>query len=372
MNEEQSFINLLNLERVDLIHFFEELGEKSFRAGQLLKWIYQQEVTDFETMTNFSKKLRQQLKALTYIGLPDIQAHQCSKDGTRKWLLKVDNENSIETVLIPEMNRHTLCVSSQVGCALNCSFCATAQQGFNRNLTTSEIIAQVYLVERLLKSEHYQSVESNNRIISNVVIMGMGEPLTNIDNVIKAIKIMMDDFAYGLSWRRIIVSTAGIVPAIARLKAECPVNLSVSLHATTDDLRNTLVPINKKYPINQLLDACRQYAGNDSQRKVTFEYVMLKGVNDSLAQAQDLVKLLRNIPCKINLIPFNPFPQTSYQCSSMETIDRFRDILLQANLVTVTRKTRGSDIDAACGQLSGKVKNRTQRKNSFFDQSIIV
>jgi 23S rRNA (adenine2503-C2)-methyltransferase len=372
MNSEHTLINLLDLERADLIHFFEELGEKPFRAGQLLKWIYQQEMTDFEGMTNFSKKLRQQLKELIYIKLPEIQAHHCSKDGTRKWLLKLDSENSIETVLIPEMNRHTLCVSSQVGCALDCSFCATAQQGFNRNLTTSEIIAQVYLVERLLKSEQYQSIESNNRIISNVVIMGMGEPLTNVDNVIKAIKIMRDDFAYGLSWRRIIISTAGIVPAIARLKAECPVNLSVSLHATTDALRNTLVPINKKYPINQLLDACKNYVGDDLQRKVTFEYVMLKGINDSLAQAHELVKLLRNIPCKINLIPFNPFPQTHYQCSSIETINRFRDILLHANLVTVTRKTRGGDIDAACGQLAGKVKSRTQRKISFFNQSVIT
>jgi len=365
-------INLFDLDRTDLIAFFEQLGEKSFRAGQLLKWIYQHDVTDFDAMTNFSKKLRQQLKEITCLSLPEIQAHQYSKDGTRKWLLKLDNENSIETVLIPEANRHTLCVSSQVGCALNCSFCATARQGFNRNLSTHEIIAQVYLIEKILKSEQYQTVESNNRIISNVVIMGMGEPLANTDNVIKAIKIMMDDFAYGLSWRRIIVSTAGIVPAINHLKAECHVNLSISLHATTDILRDKLVPINKKYPINQLLKACKNYVNNDNQRKVTFEYVMLKNVNDSLAQARALVKLLREIPCKINLIPFNPFPQSQYQCSSIETIDRFRDILLQAGLVTVTRKTRGSDIDAACGQLAGKVNDRTKREIYFLNQSTTV
>jgi len=361
-------VNVFDLDRLDLIAFFEHLGEKSFRAGQLLKWIYQHGVSDFDAMTNFSKKLRQQLKEMTCLSLPEIQAHQYSNDGTRKWLLKLDNENSIETVLIPEANRHTLCVSSQVGCALNCSFCATARQGFNRNLNTSEIIAQVYLIEQLLKNERYQSLESNNRVISNIVIMGMGEPLANTDNVIKAIKIMMDDFAYGLSWRRIIVSTAGIVPAIARLKAECHVNLSISLHATTDALRDKLVPINKKYPINQLLKACQQYAENDNQRKVTFEYVLLKNVNDSPAQARDLIQLLRKIPCKINLIPFNPFPNAQYQCSSIETIDRFRDILMQAGLVTVTRKTRGSDIDAACGQLAGKVSDRTKREFYFLNQ----
>jgi len=366
-------VNLFDLDRTDLIAFFEQLGEKSFRAGQLLKWVYQQGVTDFDMMTNFSKKLRQQLKSMISLSLPDIEAYQYSKDGTRKWLLKLDNENSIETVLIPEVNRHTLCVSSQVGCALNCQFCATARQGFNRNLNTREIIAQVYLIEQLLKSEYYQSVESNNRIISNIVIMGMGEPLANINNVIKAIKIMMDDFAYGLSWRRIIVSTAGIVPAIARLKAECPVNLSISLHATTDILRDKLVPINKKYPINQLLKACKNYVNHDNQRKVTFEYVMLKNVNDSATQARALVKLLREIPCKINLIPFNSFPQSQYQCSSIETIDRFRDILMQAGLVTVTRKTRGGDIDAACGQLAGKVNDRTKRtENLFLNQSTVM
>jgi len=369
MNHSNS-INVFDLERADLIALFQQWGEKSFRAGQLMQWIYQHHVTDFDKMTNFSKKLRQQLKEAISLDLPTVQTQQFSQDGTRKWLLNLDNKNSIETVLIPEANRHTLCVSSQVGCALNCSFCATARQGFNRNLSPREMIAQLYLIEQILKSEHYQSVESNNRIITNIVIMGMGEPLANINNVIKAIKIMMDDFAYGLSWRRVIVSTAGIVPAIARLKAECPVNLSISLHATQDVLRDKLVPINKKYPINQLLKACQNYVDHDNQRKITFEYVMLKGINDSLTQARALVKLLKGIPCKINLIPFNTFPQSDYQCSSMETIDRFRDILLQSGLVTVTRKTRGRDIDAACGQLAGKVSDRTGRQIFFLNQSI--
>ncbi|EIJ44271.1 23S rRNA m2A2503 methyltransferase [Beggiatoa alba B18LD] len=359
----ENVVNLLNFDRQDMTTFFtEQLGEKPFRATQLLQWIHQQGVTNFDEMTNFSKALRQRLQTVACITLPKVVTTQKSADGTRKWLLQLADGNCIETVFIPEDDRGTLCVSSQVGCALDCRFCATAQQGFNRNLTLGEIIAQLWLAEHELRAEGYQLDESYARVISNVVMMGMGEPLANFNHVVKAMKLMMDDFAYGLSWRRITLSTAGIVPALLRLKEECPVNLAVSLHATNDELRNQLVPINQKYPIAELLAACRAYVEEDNRRRVTFEYVMLKGINDTPAHARALVKLLSHVPSKVNLIPFNPFPQTGFERSDPARIETFRDILIQAGMITLTRKTRGDDIDAACGQLAGKVQDRSRRQ----------
>jgi 23S rRNA (adenine2503-C2)-methyltransferase len=353
-------INLLDLDRSDLEAFFSELGEKPFRAEQVMKWIHQQGVVNFEAMTNLSKALRQRLREVAQVSLPQVRLRQTSRDGTQKWLLQLDDANCIETVFIPELDRGTLCVSSQVGCILDCRFCATAQQGFNRNLSVAEIIAQVWLAEHSLRAEGYVSQE-HGRAITNVVMMGMGEPLANFDNVIKAIRLMMDDLSYGLSWRRITLSTAGIVPALARLQAQCPVNLAISLHAPTDSLREQLVPLNQKYPLAKLIAACRDYVKADPRHKITFEYVMLKDINDQPNQAKALIKLLNPLPAKINLIPFNPFPNTNYQCSLPNRIEAFRDILIQAQFVTVTRKTRGDDIDAACGQLAGKVLDRRRR-----------
>ncbi|MDM8561001.1 23S rRNA (adenine(2503)-C(2))-methyltransferase RlmN [Candidatus Parabeggiatoa sp. HSG14] len=357
-------INLLNLNRQDMMDFFVNIGEKPFRATQVMKWIHHLGIVDFDVMTNLSKTLRQQLKEIACIALPQIVTIQTSQDGTRKWLLQIDNNNCIEMVFIPEDDRGTLCVSSQVGCALDCRFCATAQQGFNRNLSVAEIIGQLWLAEHTLRAENY-CVENQSRAISNVVMMGMGEPLANFNNVVKAMQLMMDDFSYGLSWRRVTLSTVGIVPALIRLKDECPVNLAVSLHAPNDTLRNQLVPINKKYPLAKLLAACREYVKIEPHRRITFEYIMLKGINDSSTYARTLVKLLQGIPAKINLIPFNPFLSTRYQCATPDAIDHFRDILLQAGLMTVTRKTRGSDIDAACGQLAGKVIDKSRRQLKF-------
>ncbi len=347
-------INLLNLDREGLITFFEELGEKSFRATQIMKWVYQQNVLEFADMTNLSKDLRSRLQTIACLKLPEIQTMQVSQDGTRKWLVKLDSENSIEMVFIPEEGRNTLCISSQAGCALDCTFCATGKQGFNRNLTTAEIIGQLWLAEQIIIADGCVP-ENFKHAISNVVIMGMGEPLINFDNVIKAINIMLDDFSYGLSRRRITLSTVGIVPALIKLKEQCPVSLAISLHAPNDELRNQLIPINKKYPLADLMKTCRDYAQGNSH--VTFEYIMLKGINDSPSHATELAKLLRGILAKINLIPFNPFPGITYECSTTETIDNFRDILIRAGLVTVTRKIRGDDINAACGQLAGKVQN---------------
>jgi 23S rRNA (adenine2503-C2)-methyltransferase len=353
-------VNLLDLDLNGLQAFFASIGEKPFRATQVMKWIHQQGIVDFDAMTNLSKALRLQLKQVACISIPKVEMMQTSQDGTRKWLLKLDNGNSIETVFIPEDDRGTLCISSQVGCALDCSFCATAQQGFNRNLTVAEIIGQLWLAEHTLRAENYQT-EKHGRVVSNVVMMGMGEPLTNFNNVIKAMSLMMNDFCYGLSRRRVTLSTAGVVPALLRLKEQSPVSLAVSLHAPNDSLRDQLVPINKKYPLNQLIAACREYVEDDPRRQITFEYIMLKDLNDSPIHARELIKLLKGIPAKINLIPFNPFPQSHYQRSTTEAIELFRDILIQAGLVTITRKTRGDDIDAACGQLAGKVINRRQQ-----------
>jgi 23S rRNA (adenine2503-C2)-methyltransferase len=350
--------NLLDLDPIALEEFLATLGEKPYRAVQLLKWLYQFGVDDFEAMTNISKALRQRLQEVAEIRAPQIASEQCSDDGTVKWLLRLDDGNCVETVFIPEDNRGTLCVSSQVGCALDCSFCSTAQQGFNRNLSVSEIVGQLWTAIRALGRIHRE-----DRVISNVVMMGMGEPLLNFDNVVSAIRLMTEDNAYGLSKRRVTISTSGVVPALDRLTDVVDVALAVSLHAPNDELRNTLVPLNRKYPIAQLLDACHRYVKGQTHRsKITFEYVMLAGINDSPKHAHELVRLLSHLPAKLNLIPFNPFPNTDYRCSDAATIDRFRAVLMKAGLVTVTRRTRGDDIDAACGQLAGKVRDRTKRK----------
>ena len=349
-------INLLDLDRAGLERFFADIGEKPFRAKQVMQWIHQRGVTDFAQMTDLSKALRTRLAECATVDLPEVSVDQRSKDGTRKWLLHMDGvENAVECVLIPEDKRMTLCISSQVGCSLNCSFCSTAKQGFNRNLSTAEIIGQLYLAHHALLADGREGG------ITNVVMMGMGEPLLNYDAVMRALNIMCDDFAYGLSKRRVTISTAGVVPAIRRLHEDTDVSLAVSLHAPDDELRSQLVPLNRKYPIAELLDACRQYVSEHNRRRITFEYVMLKGVNDSLDHARRLVKLLRGIPSKLNLIPFNPYPHALYECSDQVTIDRFRDFVVGKGIVTVTRKTRGDDIDAACGQLVGKVKDRSRR-----------
>lgn len=351
-------VNLLNFDRQGLEKYFTEIGEKPFRAVQLLKWIYQFGVDDFNEMSNLSKSLREKLNQEAEIKLPEIVTEQHSDDGTIKWLLRLDSGNSIETVFIPENDRGTLCISSQVGCALECSFCSTAQQGFNRNLSTAEIISQVVIANRSLKC-----IPRNERVISNVVLMGMGEPLLNFDNVVAAMNIMLEDNAYGLSKRRVTLSTSGVVPALDRLKEVSDVSLAVSLHATNDELRNELVPINRKYPIKELLAACKRYISGETKRKVTIEYVLLDGVNDKPQHARELVKLLKDLPCKVNLIPFNPFPNSAYGTSSKEAIERFRNIVVKGGLITTTRKTRGEDIDAACGQLAGKVLDKTKRSS---------
>jgi 23S rRNA (adenine2503-C2)-methyltransferase len=349
-------INLMDLDRPAMTAFFAGIGEKPFRGLQVLQWIHQYGVQDFAAMTNISKKLCARLVDTAEIRTPEVVMDQQAQDGTRKWLLRLADGNCIETVFIPEEDRGTLCVSSQVGCALDCSFCSTGYQGFNRNLDAAEIIAQLWVANRALGKD-----PKGDRIITNVVMMGMGEPLLNFDNVVRAMGLMLDDVAYGLSKRRVTLSTAGVVPALDRLRAACPVSLAVSLHAADDALRDQLVPLNKKYPIADLLEACKRYVADEPRRRVTFEYVMLAGVNDSPAQAQVLAALLKDIPSKVNLIPFNPFPQTKYTRSSEAVIDRFRQVLMEAGLVTMTRKTRGEDIDAACGQLAGRVRDRTKR-----------
>ncbi len=354
-------VNLLDFDLAGLKAFFTMHEEKAFRAVQLLKWIYQRGVLDFDQMTDMSKKLRQFLKENTEIRLPGIVVDQASDDGTHKWLLQLHDGNCIETVFIPENGRGTLCVSSQVGCILNCSFCSTARQGFNRNLTVGEIIGQVWVAANALG----QFVAGAERKITNVVMMGMGEPLLNYDNVVKAMRLMLDDNAFGLSKRRVTVSTAGVVPGMNKLSEDIGVSLAVSLHAVNDTLRNELVPLNKKYPISELMQACQRYVEHGLHRRITFEYVMLAGVNDTDQDAQALVSLLKGIPSKVNLIPFNPFPNSPYQTSSQARIQRFLNILHTAGLVTITRKTRGDDVDAACGQLAGKVKDKTLRSQKF-------
>jgi len=345
-------INLLDYDRKGLAAFFVALGEKPFRATQVLKWLYQEGVEDFDLMTNLSKSLRTYLNENCYLATPEIVIEQIASDGTRKWALQTSCGNRIETVFIPEEGRGTLCVSSQIGCALACTFCSTAQQGFNRNLTTAEIIGQVIVAQKRL---------GTSKKITNVVMMGMGEPLLNFDNVVAAMNLMMDDFTFGLSKRRVTISTSGVVPAMYRLSQACDVSLAVSLHAVTDELRDELVPINKKYPLKELMEACRDNAKIAPRRTVTFEYVMLAGVNDSMQDAKGLIKLLKTVPSKLNLIPFNPFPNNDYRCSSSETIHRFKTLLNDAGIITTVRKTRGEDIDAACGQLVGQVDDKSRR-----------
>jgi 23S rRNA (adenine2503-C2)-methyltransferase len=349
-------INLFDLDRAGMEAFFLSHGEKAFRASQLLQWIHQRSTLDFEAMSNLSKPLRAWLVAHAEVRLPAIAREQASHDGTVKWLLGLEDGNAIETVFIPEADRGTLCISSQVGCALNCSFCSTARQGYNRNLSSGEIIAQVFVARCALLARGL-----GERPITNVVFMGMGEPMLNFDAVVPAIRLLLDDHAYGLSKRRVTVSTAGVIPALDRLREECPVSLAVSLHAPNDALRNELVPLNRKYPLAELLAACRRYVDRQPRRRVTFEYVMLAGINDGPAEARALVRLLSDVPSKVNLIPFNPFPGVHYRTSDPAVIDRFRDVLMRAGIMTVTRKTRGDDIAAACGQLAGQVNDRTRR-----------
>jgi 23S rRNA (adenine2503-C2)-methyltransferase len=349
--------NLLGLPQGDLEQFFAVLGEKPFRARQVMQWIHQRGVTDVADMTDLSKALRQRLEDEAEIVLPDVRSKHESADGTVKWLIAKGNGQAVETVFIPEPGRGTLCISSQVGCALDCQFCATGAQGFNRNLTTAEIVAQVWYANQQLPRR-----SNGEWAVTNVVFMGMGEPLANYRKVVAAIEILLSDYAYGLSRRRVTVSTSGIVPHIDKLGDECNVSLAVSLHAPDDELRNELVPINKLHPIETLLDACWTYAAKRSNRYITFEYVMLNGVNDSFVQADQLAKLLGGKPAKVNLIPFNPFDGTRFARSAADTILAFQNRLRKHGLVVTTRRTRGDDIDAACGQLAGRVSDRVQKK----------
>ena len=348
--------NLLGMSLPEMTTFFADLGEKPFRARQVFRWLHQGGVDSFDAMTDLAKSLREKLPEVATIIAPKLMTEQASKDGTRKWLLDVGTGNGIEVVFIPEDGRGTLCVSSQVGCALDCTFCATGKQGFNRNLTSSEVIGQLWWANKAMGRD-----PKGERIVSNVVMMGMGEPLANFDNVTTAMDIMLDDHGYGLSRRRVTLSTSGIVPNLMRLKERCPVALAVSLHAPNDKLRDVLVPINQKYPLAELLAAIRDYLEAAPRDFVTFEYVMLNNVNDSVQQAHELVALVGDLPCKFNLIPWNAFPEAPYQRSSNNAIHRFREVLQAAGFVVTIRKTRGDDIDAACGQLAGQVVDKSNR-----------
>ena len=351
-------INLMDLTRQQMREFLKELGEKPFRADQLVKWIYHFGEDNFDNMTNINKKLREKLKAVAEIKAPEVAVEQRSTDGTIKWAMQV-GEQQVETVYIPEADRATLCVSSQVGCALACTFCSTAQQGFNRNLTVSEIIGQVWRASKIIGNFGVTGI----RPITNVVMMGMGEPLLNVANVVPAMEIMLDDFAYGLSKRRVTLSTSGVVPALDNLSKMIDVALAISLHAPNDELRDEIVPINKKYNIKMLIDSVNRYlsVSNANHGKVTIEYVMLDHVNDGVEHAHQLAEVLKNTPCKINLIPWNPFPEAPYAKSSNTRIDRFQKTLMEYGFTVIIRKTRGDDIDAACGQLAGDVIDRTKR-----------
>ncbi len=361
-------VNLLGLDLPAMEAFVADQQEKPFRAKQLIKWIHQQDLSNFDDMLNLSKVFRARLQEIAHIEAPEIILDRESKDGTRKWLLKLKPQNGentekpniVEMVYIPENDRGTLCVSSQVGCTLDCSFCSTARQGFSRNLDSSEIIGQLWLAK--------QCLQDKGKKVTNVVMMGMGEPLHNVKAVVPAMQLMMEDNAYGLSRRRVTLSTAGVVPMIDHLKEVSNVSLAVSLHAGNNELRDKLVPINKKHPLEELLEACKRYVSNAQQKRhITFEYVMLAGVNDQPEHARELLEILKDVPSKINLIPFNPFPQSGYERSSQKAIDRFGKILQDGGLVTITRRTRGEDIDAACGQLAGDIKDRSQRHLKFVE-----
>ena len=350
-------VNLLGLPKAELEAFVGELGSKPFRARQIMQWLYKRGEADIAAMTDLAKDFRAQLAGRAEIAVPTIVKTQVASDGTRKWLLSGGNEQAFEMVFIPEEDRGTLCISSQVGCVLDCTFCATAQQGFNRNLTTAEIVGQVWLANRELAGEFGWKV-GDDRIITNIVLMGMGEPLANFRNVVPAIRIFLDDLGFDISRRRVTLSTSGLVPQIYKLAEEVNCALAVSLHAPNDELRSQLVPINRKHNIAELLEACWHYLDEQNGRSVTFEYVMLDGVNDQPEHARELARLLRDKPAKLNLIPFNPFPGTQYRRSPPDVIERFRDELMQRGMVVTIRKTRGEDIDAACGQLAGQVTDR--------------
>lgn len=361
--------NIFDLDRTSLEDFFEqELGEKRFRAHQVMKWIHHRHVTDFAGMTDLGKALRAKLETQAVVRAPEVIFDKPSTDGTHKWLLGMDAKNAIETVYIPDKGRGTLCVSSQVGCALNCQFCSTATQGFNRNLSTAEVIGQVWVAAR-----HLGNVPHQQRRLTNVVMMGMGEPLANFDNVVRAMSIMRDDLGYGLANKRVTLSTAGMVPMIDRLGEESDVSLAVSLHAANDELRTRLVPLNKKYPIAELMDACVRYALRKRGTSVTFEYTLMKGVNDQPEHARELVRLMRDFDrrvqmkdaAKVNLIPFNPFPGTAFERPDDVAIRAFQKLLNNAGMIAPVRRTRGDDIDAACGQLKGQVTDRTRRQAAF-------
>jgi 23S rRNA (adenine2503-C2)-methyltransferase len=360
-------VNLLDFDGEGLVAWFAAQGEKPFRARQVMRWMHREGCADFAAMTDVAKALRARLAETACVAAPVPIKDSLSADGTRKWLLDVGNGNAVETVFIPETHRGTLCISSQAGCALDCAFCSTGKQGFNRNLSAAEIIGQLWLANHLLGAARQADPDlaagdkDNGRIISNVVMMGMGEPLANFDAVVTALHLMLDDHAYGLSRRRVTVSTSGIVPAMDRLREACPVALAVSLHAPFDALRDKLVPINQKYPLRELLAACNRYLVAAPRDFVTFEYIMLEGVNDQDAHARELVAIARQVPCKYNLIPFNPFPHSGFRRSTAERIRRFAGILQDAGLVATVRKTRGDDVDAACGQLAGQVQDKTRR-----------
>lgn len=362
MTESTAKVNLLGLSPSKLEDFFEEIGEKRFRATQVLKWIHQLGATNFDEMTNISKALRAKLSEMAEIRDPEVVLENISKDGTRKWVIRTDGGSCVETVLIPENGRATLCVSSQIGCSLDCSFCSTGKQGFNRNLSAAEIIGQVRVAIRSFGPFD----PSGDRRVTNVVLMGMGEPLMNFENVVDATELMMEDNAYGLSKRRVTLSTAGVVPALDKLAKVSDVSLAVSLHAPNDELRDQLVPINRRYPINELIDSCNRYLQSLNDKRVaTVEYTLIAGVNDQPEHARQLVKLLRRLPSKLNLIPFNPFPNSDYKRPSESAILAFKQVMLNAGILTTVRKTRGDDVDAACGQLVGQVADRTRRSQKY-------
>lgn len=351
-------INLLDFDQVRMEGWLNSIGEQTYRAKQIIQWIHQYGVTDFSLMTNLSKALREKLANFAEVRTPELVLEQRTPDGTSKFLIRLEGGNCIETVLIPAEGRNTLCISSQVGCSLNCSFCATGHQGFNRNLSTAEIISQVWMVVRAISKENGR----HDNQLTNVVLMGMGEPLLNFENVVAAIHLMRHDHAYGLSKYRVTLSTSGVVPAIDELAKVTDVALAISLHAPTNELRDILVPINKKYPIDLLLATAKNYFAKEPRRKVTIEYVMLSGINDSLQCAKQLGKLLEGYPCKVNLIPFNSFSESDYVCSDEHSILAFQRYLQKTGLLVTVRRTRGEGIDAACGQLAGQVQDRTQRK----------
>ena len=374
MNEQEKLpakVNLLNFDAEGLREFCETLGEKPFRAKQLERWIHRRGARDFSQMTDLAKSFRQKLENIAEIRAPSVLRDKTASDGTRKWLLDVGSGNAIETVFIPQDGRGTLCISTQAGCAMNCLFCSTGKQGFNRNLKTSEIIGQLWHAEHTLRQD-LGIVDENERVISNVVLMGMGEPLQNLDAVVPALKLMLDDNAYGLSRRRVTVSTSGLVRQIDKLRDLCPVALAVSLHAPNDALRDKIMPINKKHNIESLLVACRRYLEAAPRDFITFEYILIGSVNDSPDQARELIELVKDVPCKFNLIPFNPFPGSGLERSSPEAVKAFAELLNAAGIVTTVRKVRGDDIDAACGQLAGDIKDRTKLSAKRANREIII